>query len=114
MTPLYPQKLALTSPTGGGRSVGIVRSRTKATEFSLTLVCLVTEYLGAVYLKCLRSADGISATVACVGFAFVITYRKEIVILLCLTRCALQKRAASGYTNPALVLPGTLFLSLYL
>ena len=31
---IYPQKLALTSPTGGGRSVGIVRSRTKATEFS--------------------------------------------------------------------------------
>jgi len=26
--------LALTSPTGGGRSVGMVRSRTKATEFS--------------------------------------------------------------------------------
>jgi hypothetical protein len=25
--------LALTSPTGGGRSVGIVRSRTQATEF---------------------------------------------------------------------------------
>ena len=35
MTPLYPQKLALISPTGGGRSVGIVRVRTKATEFSL-------------------------------------------------------------------------------
>jgi hypothetical protein len=34
-TPLYPQKLVLTSPTGGGRSVAIVRSRTKATEFSL-------------------------------------------------------------------------------
>jgi len=33
VTPLYPQKLALTSPTGGGRSVGIVSSRTKATEF---------------------------------------------------------------------------------
>jgi hypothetical protein len=33
---LYPQKLALTSPTSGGRSVGIVRLRTKATEF----VCL--------------------------------------------------------------------------
>jgi hypothetical protein len=31
-TPLYPQKLALTSPTSGGRSVGIVRSRTKATQ----------------------------------------------------------------------------------
>jgi hypothetical protein len=37
VTPLYPQKLALTSSTGGGRSVGIVRSRTKATEFSLVL-----------------------------------------------------------------------------
>jgi len=32
VTPLYPQKLALTSPTGGGCSVGIVRLRTKATE----------------------------------------------------------------------------------
>jgi hypothetical protein len=29
---LYPQKLALTSPTSGGSSVGIVRSRTQATE----------------------------------------------------------------------------------
>ena len=35
VTPLYPQKLTLTSPAGGGHSVGIVRSRTKATEFSL-------------------------------------------------------------------------------
>ena len=33
MTPLYPQKLELTSPTGGGRSVGIVRVRTKTMEF---------------------------------------------------------------------------------
>jgi len=33
VTPLYPQKLALTSPTGGGRSVGMVRSRTKAMEY---------------------------------------------------------------------------------
>jgi hypothetical protein len=31
---LYPQKLALTSLTSGSRSVGIVRLRTKATEFS--------------------------------------------------------------------------------
>jgi hypothetical protein len=31
-TPLYPQKLALISSTRCGRSVGIVRSRTKATE----------------------------------------------------------------------------------
>jgi hypothetical protein len=31
------ENLALTSPTNGGRSVGIVRSRTKAKEFSLVL-----------------------------------------------------------------------------
>jgi hypothetical protein len=32
---VYPHRLALTSPTSGGRSVGIVRLRTMATEFSL-------------------------------------------------------------------------------
>jgi hypothetical protein len=31
---LFPQKLAITSPTSGGRSVGIVHSQTQATEFS--------------------------------------------------------------------------------
>jgi hypothetical protein len=36
--PLYPQKLALTSSTSGGRSVDIVRSRTQITEF---VVCKV-------------------------------------------------------------------------
>jgi hypothetical protein len=30
---LYTQKLAITSPTSGGRSVGIVRSRTQTMEF---------------------------------------------------------------------------------
>jgi hypothetical protein len=34
---LYPQKLALTSPTSGGRSVGIVHLLTKATEFVFVL-----------------------------------------------------------------------------
>ena len=48
VTPLYPQKLALTSPTGGGRSVGIVRVRTKATEFSL--VSLFQEFLKSITL----------------------------------------------------------------
>jgi len=39
--------LALTSPTGGGRSVGIVRSRTKATEFSFSLCkkCVICWFL---------------------------------------------------------------------
>jgi hypothetical protein len=31
---LYPQKLAIASPTSGGRSVGIVRTRTQTMEFS--------------------------------------------------------------------------------
>jgi hypothetical protein len=35
---LYPLKLALTSPTSGGRSVGIVRLRTKAPEFYLIFI----------------------------------------------------------------------------
>jgi hypothetical protein len=34
-TSLYLQKLTLTSPTSGGRSVVVVRSRIKATEFVL-------------------------------------------------------------------------------
>jgi hypothetical protein len=44
---LYPQKLALTSPTSGVRSIGIVRSQTQATKefFLLSLLrvlCLLT------------------------------------------------------------------------
>jgi hypothetical protein len=40
----YPQKLALTSPTRSGRSVGIVRSRTKAMEKrdNFTFNCYLT------------------------------------------------------------------------
>jgi hypothetical protein len=37
-TPLYPPKLTQTSPTSGGDSVGIVRSQTQATEFSLVAI----------------------------------------------------------------------------
>jgi hypothetical protein len=40
LTP-YSQKLALTSPPSGGRSVVIVRSRTKATELLLLLLLLL-------------------------------------------------------------------------
>jgi hypothetical protein len=39
VTPLYPQKLALTLPTGGGHSVGIVHLWTKATEFRVLYGC---------------------------------------------------------------------------
>jgi hypothetical protein len=37
VVPLYPQKLALTSPISGGHSVGIVHSRTQAMEFLFSL-----------------------------------------------------------------------------
>jgi hypothetical protein len=37
-TPLYPQTLALTSPTSGGISVGIVRLQTKATELLVLVI----------------------------------------------------------------------------
>jgi hypothetical protein len=36
------KKLAITSQTSGGRSVGIVRSRTQTMEFSLVLVFSIT------------------------------------------------------------------------
>jgi hypothetical protein len=52
VTPLYPQKLALTSPTGGGLSVGIVRSRTKAMELSFSKLFLLYRLLQ--YYCCLQ------------------------------------------------------------
>jgi hypothetical protein len=40
---LYPQKLALTSLTSGGHSVGIVRLRTKAPEFVFHFIVIKME-----------------------------------------------------------------------
>jgi hypothetical protein len=37
VAPLYPQKLAITLLTSGGRSVGVVRSRTQTMEFFFML-----------------------------------------------------------------------------
>jgi hypothetical protein len=47
--PLYPQTLALTSSANGGRSVGIVRSRTQATEL-VYLVSLTFSVLSSAGL----------------------------------------------------------------
>jgi hypothetical protein len=50
---LYPRKLTLTSPTSGGRSVGTVRSRTKATEFFQTseeTFLLLHQSIGCLHL----------------------------------------------------------------
>jgi hypothetical protein len=41
MTPLYPQKLAQTLPTSGGRSVSIVRSQTQTTELFVVVVVII-------------------------------------------------------------------------
>ena len=65
VTPLYPQKLALTSPTGGGRSVGIVRSRTKATEF--VLIGAEDECVLSWELNCLMQQSGGKADMITVG-----------------------------------------------
>jgi hypothetical protein len=47
----YPKNLALTSPTSGGRSFGIVCSRTQATEFSfiinyIIIIIIIVLYVG--------------------------------------------------------------------
>jgi hypothetical protein len=46
----YPRKLELTSPTSGGRSVGIVRLRTQATEFCCTYYTTSLSRCGLEYL----------------------------------------------------------------
>jgi len=60
--------LALTSPTGGGRSVGIVRVRTKATEFSLVSLYMFREgsllFIGRI--NSVQTATGIA--MRCVGW----------------------------------------------
>jgi hypothetical protein len=63
---LYPQKLALTSLTSGGRSVGILRSRTQSAEF----VCFVGSWLNrrrgeGDYLKCSSTSFEKSVRVNC-------------------------------------------------
>jgi hypothetical protein len=46
---LYPQKLALTSPTSGGRSISIIRLRTKATKFIFFSFRYLVGFLGGGY-----------------------------------------------------------------
>jgi hypothetical protein len=58
---LYPQKLALTSPTSGGRSAGIVRLQTKAMEISFLVLVLwpQTRSLGPVVVRRFRSLTNV-------------------------------------------------------
>jgi hypothetical protein len=53
---LYPQKLALTSPTSDGRSVGIVRLRTKSHGvFSTLCLFLIFNLCTLCACACLRA-----------------------------------------------------------
>jgi hypothetical protein len=46
VAPLYLQKLALTSPTSGELAVGIVISRTQATEFNFVIISRIINSYG--------------------------------------------------------------------
>jgi hypothetical protein len=60
---LSPQKLVLASPTNGGRSVGIVRSRTQTMEFSLVLVTnFITWFFITFWYTGMESALGYTHT----------------------------------------------------
>jgi len=80
VTPLYPQKLALTSPTSGGRSVGIVRVRTKATESELYHI-----YIASLIKYCIQPDDGHSYI--------------QLIIQLCYDCCILIELLPSVLTN---------------
>jgi hypothetical protein len=56
--PLYPQKLALTSLSSGGRSIGIVPSWTQATEF----VCLCIKHVMSYCYHCVSSLQLLSSS----------------------------------------------------
>jgi hypothetical protein len=47
---LYPQKLALTSPKSGGRLVGIVRLRTKATELTTYIITIFIYFRSKIFV----------------------------------------------------------------
>ena len=68
--PLYPQKLALTSPTGGGRSVGIVRVRTKATELELYIYIYIYIYAQHVNFAHIATPDSCVGLMKCLVFVF--------------------------------------------
>jgi hypothetical protein len=58
----YPQKLALTSPTSGGRSVGIVCLQAKATEFfffcfTFILPCIAITHCISFYSTAWKSVN---------------------------------------------------------
>jgi hypothetical protein len=64
-TLFYPQKLALTSTTRGGRSVGIIRSWAKLTGLLLLLLLLLLLIIILILLQNLCVTNVQSFAVAC-------------------------------------------------
>jgi hypothetical protein len=69
---LYPQKLALTSPTRGGSSVGTVLSRTQATKFIIIIVIIIIiffvcflSFYSSYFLTCANFVIGLWALKFC-------------------------------------------------
>jgi hypothetical protein len=69
------KKLALTSPTSGGRSAGIVRSRTKATEFGFFVSPFVS---GTRFPHFMHERTGSSASVVSLGWVHTCRLRRLI------------------------------------
>jgi hypothetical protein len=90
--------LALTSPTGGGRSVGMVRLRTKATEF--VFVSEVCAY---------RSSEPItpSAHTAYAGFSSLVKLAALYAVLICSDQFYFVKRLLIGLHDACLFAAGT-------
>jgi len=88
VTPLYPQKFALNSPTGGGRSVGIVRVRTKATEYSLVrlekFLHLPGPWKGSVYMRGPEVETSLASRSICSCKLFIYIY-----VCVCVCVCVL-------------------------
>jgi hypothetical protein len=61
-TVLYTNELALTSPTSGGRSLSIVRSRTKATEFIGSIDVTQHKVQLAVLMQTVITLEGLHST----------------------------------------------------
>jgi hypothetical protein len=77
---LYPQKLALTSPTSGGRSVGIVRLRTKGHGVYLFIYLFITAWTSVLDKIMYRYA-----TVVFVGCWTTWWFRKVYLVFILLT-----------------------------
>jgi hypothetical protein len=78
---LYPQKLAITSPTSGGRLVSIVCSRTQTMEFSLVLCVCSMHQVSSKTVGCPKSG-------ACGSFIYYLHY---LFLLFVPTLCAVSQ-----------------------